>query len=243
MNDDEFDELLDNWQPGFRPDPELEVQVRHRLRNTRLLDERPKRQNPLVRFIASPMQAALGAAALIAFGIFIAHTLQSWFAPSDQYLLAQYRSAIDPIYRLSSGSQIDQRSASPSNRSQQDLDKTLAWLEEQLQLEKSQHEHFTTLHASYCASLDMLYAELLSLREGYNQMDRERIDNNVVDFLALYQLLNDQEALRTRSIQLTEELLQKAFEVLDDDQRQRFDRLVLEKRPDSALTHRTTTNA
>ena len=135
-----------------------------------------------------------------------------------------YYSMIDPVFRLqvSTGEGID-----ASNRLLEDsLIDRLAWMQNRLGLTEPQFIELVELHKGYEDRFNGLFEELVHLESQYGEFEELRIRNEMVDFIALYNILLERRNVRESSHILSREFVEKAIAILTTDQRQPYLSLV-----------------
>lgn len=230
--EDELDDLINDWDINFEKDQDLEDRIQARIRTQRIVEESPKQTKTLLPFIISrPLYAGIAAAALIVFGITLSQIWHTSTQPTQNQYIVLYRSTIDPLFKLShANEQNPQESLTPSTPNAS-LDSTLAWLKQELKLKGPQKDRLINVHRSYEESLHSLYSELTNLDSGYNNIDQSRKVDDVVDFLALYELLQKQKKIKAESHQVTEDLIQKITDILTPNQQKQFNNLIRNDSP------------
>tara|TARA_B110000037_G_scaffold217164_1_gene277592 strand:- start:590 stop:1300 length:711 start_codon:yes stop_codon:yes gene_type:complete len=231
--DKELDKLLDDWELDFKEDPLLEERARYRIRSQK------GRQSSLLRVLARPLNIAIAAAAMIAIGVGLSQLWDASSRPTDTQYIVIYRSTIDPLYRLSTTEGFERQGSNDFLKTSLNSSKALLWLESELHLEKPQTNRFSNLHESYEESLNLLFVQLTTLRQNYDEFETLRHSENPIDFLAYYDLLQNQKAIREQSVNLTEEIILKISTILDTNQQIIFKNLIKEELPPPTQTHHT----
>lgn len=249
--DKKIDELLDRWTDGFQPDSTLAGRVRAQ---SRRLDERVVGDaGGLALWIGNtfsrPGLAAGFAAVFMLVGMGISQLLTQGFKEDREELTLSYRLSIDPLYRLQAMAGANEFASRPimpvRHRSQEApvLLAGLGWLQGQLDLSKPQYERVTALHGDYEIAFDELFAKLLESHRAYREFDKKRMDNDVIDYFQLYELLQTQKQLSQESTRLTEELLSKVEKVIEPAQRTRYRELLDNIYPSFSDSEKASTDA
>ncbi len=226
LQNDKLDELLNEWQPEFKPDPQLARTVKQQLEVQRIPKAWPA--SWLVFLAGRPVYAGFAVLALVLFGASVSYYWNAGSRLSESEYVGIYRLSIDPVFRMQTSAISERRVAEQAMATGVPLEASLVWLENELRLDVDQSERFAHLHESYRNDFNELFAELVTLRRGYDEFDNHRKTNDVIDFIALYELIQKQKALRQRSEELTEELISRTSEILNASQRKRFAELVLQ---------------
>ncbi len=223
--DDKLEKLLKKWQPDFKPDPMLAEHVEDQID----VLENSRKSSLLAPFwdwfrgvTASPIYAGGLALLLVVVGIGLSEIWNGSKERSPDQLSSIYRLSIDPLYRLDASANEARLAAEAALVTGLPLNESLVWLQEELELDQPQYDAFLSLHTKYQDSFNELFAELVSLQSGYQKFETDRKSDDVIDFMALYELLQKQKELRKLSEDLTRELLIKASELMDPEQKTRF---------------------
>lgn len=249
--DEKIDELLDRWADGFVPDATLADRVRAQSR--RHDERRPLEAGSVAVWFGStfsrPGLAAGFAAVFMLVGMGISQLLTQGFREDREELTLSYRLSIDPLYRLQAmagANEFANRPILPARHGSQEAPVLLAglgWLQGQLDLSKPQYERVTALHGDYEVAFDELFAQLLESHRAYREFDKKRMDNDVIDYFQLYELLQTQKQLSQESTRLTEELLSKVQDVIEPSQRARYRELLDSIYPSFSDGGKTSTDA
>ncbi len=231
--DDKIDELLDRWDDGFRPDQSLAARVR-----AELPTERSGESGTLTvaawlgDALSRPGLAACFAAVFVLVGMGVSQLISGGIRDSGDEVTLSYRLSIDPIYRLQAMAGADQfasREIVPASHQDNEAPVLLAglgWLQGALDLSEPQYKQVTALHSDYELAFDDLFAQLVASHRDYQAFDRKRMEDDVVDYFQLYELLQSQKSLSEESARLTEELLGKVEQVIEPSQRVRYRELL-----------------
>ncbi len=240
--DDKIDVLLDRWNSAFSPDPNLAARVRAEA-------ERSAQREATVTWVANalarPGLVAGFAAVFVLVGMGLSQLLPGRGRGASEELTLSYRLSIDPIYRLQAMTGAQQGFVA-SNRLSGEAPVLLAglgWLQGALDLSEPQYKQVSALHSDYEAAFDDLFAQLVESYRDYQSFDRKRMENDVVDYFKLYELLQRQKRLSEESTRLTDELLSKVEQVIDPSQRARYRSLLENLYPRTASKRAGNTDA
>lgn len=236
--DKKIDDLLSRWDVAHAPDPDLRRSVVQEiaLRQRRAFDEAASDENSFVawaRALASrPMLSGMAAAVFVLVGMGLTRIGTHFVSPGEDELTLSYRLTIDPIYRVQAMAGASDRGPTAARSAEERfLVESLGWLQTELDLSPRQFERVSALHNSYESAFNSLFLKLLASYSRYGDLDRQRMSDDVIDYIAFYELLQEQERLKAMSSELTAELIEKVSQVVGPDQRERFRRLVQESYP------------
>lgn len=216
--DKSLDKLLEEWNPNFHPDESLQERIAVRIQAAETQKKVSGEQRRIIQLFSNAKFAGIAAAVLVLLGVFLGNRFSGAKELSHSELATIYRSSIDPVYRLMNDNAFD-----PSDPRQT---KTIAWLESELRLSNPQISEFEALHRSYNNVFNSIHAELRSLKNGYDEFENIRRSTDLIDFIALYDLLEKQRSIRMESLEETNSLIQRTLEILDSEQQKVFDNLV-----------------
>lgn len=250
MEDDEkLDQIMDNWESGFSPDPKLSVSVRSRIERARVdeLLHATSSADTLgdwLRLLLGRPAFALGYAALFAFvGIGAASLFTGNHYKQPNELTLSYRLSIDPLYRLETvGGTPRVGPSTVANRTEVRLN-GLGWLQDELDLSAPQFENVSALHTRYERAFDEVFLDLLASHSQYRELDKQRMSNDVIDYFQLFELLETQKRLSEESSKLTAELFKKVAEIITPDQKARYELLIKNLYPHTPEEGTSSTNA
>lgn len=231
-DNDKLRRALDRWDSGFRADPHLLFKVRaeaERRREEELAweDERPF-FGWLKSALARPAFAGGFACLFVLVGVGVSQLFLNGFSRTSDELTLTYRLSIDPLYRLQAVAGVDEirGQASVPGAQAPVLLAGLGWLQGQLDLSPPQYDQISALHGDYKSAFDTLFVRLLESHHDYQEFDRMRMSNDVIDYFKVYELLQTQKQLSEESTRLTAELLEKVGEVIEPGQRARYRKLL-----------------
>lgn len=231
---DPLDKSLARWKADFQPDRELAARVRAEVRSDGGYGQ--NRAMPIAVWIGNafsrPGLAACFAAVFVLVGMGVSQLLNLGLDRQGEEATLSYRLSIDPLYRLQAmaGAQefASQNLAPPTAATHAPpvLRVGLGWLKGELDLSQKQMTQVTRLHSEYESAFDELFGRLLESHRAYREFDRNRMDDDVIDYFGLYDLLQVQKQLSEESTQLTEELMEKVEQVISPSQRSRYRELL-----------------
>ncbi len=132
---------------------------------------------------------------------------------ADELMLVQsqhYFLAINPSAHAE-GSAMDD-AAEPS------LIDMLAWMRSSLNLSRAQFQALVQLHSDYEDRFVSLYKDLCDIKAQYQGYEKKRLNDDVIDFMQLYDLLRERDALREYSEQTSQQFIALVLEVLTPEQ-------------------------
>ncbi len=198
----DFKQDLQKWNVQLKPDPQTAQQVLNRIASEQVLHG-PEKESP--RLI--PFLLAAGIAAILMIGtVFIVNQQAQMRLIQDH----QYLSLIDPVARVESHD---------GNTSKDLLLEQLAWMQNRLDLSQVQFMELVSLHQNYSDKFNGLYHELVRLESEYDHFEALRKNNEMVDFMALYEVLSETKETETLAHSLSQELIAKVSSILTPTQR------------------------
>ena len=231
-DNDKLRRALDRWDSGFRPDSQLLFKVRaeaERRREAELSWEDERSFLGWLRnALARPVFAGGFACLFALVGVGVSQLFLHGFNRASDELTLTYRLSIDPLYRLQAVAGVDEIKGQSGSAGTQApvLLAGLGWLQGQLDLSRPQYERISALHGDYEGAFDDLFVRLLESHHAYQEFDRKRMSNDVIDYFKVYELLQTQKQLSEESTRLTEELLEKVGDVIEPGQRARYRKLL-----------------
>nr|WP_221774763.1 hypothetical protein [Pelagicoccus albus] len=225
--------MLDRWKNDFHPDADLAAKVRRGASLKHLDGESGASLSAWVLgMVSRPLLATGFAAVFVLVGMGISRLMSGDLESGNQELTVTYRLSVDPLYRLQT---IAGANEFGTDREPEDADLRpedpvllagMGWLQGELNLSKPQFERVSALHGDYKIEFESLFGELLASHEAYKAFDEERMRSDVIDYLQLYELLENQKRLSERSARLTDELLSRVERVIEPKQRDRYREIV-----------------
>lgn len=230
-DDDKLLRALDRWESDYSPDRGLAARVRaegERRREAAFLREEEDSLFAWFRnTLARPGLAAAIAVMFILVGVGASQLFMQGLRPADDEVTLTYRLSIDPLYRLKAVTGVDDiRGSGRQNAAPQVLLTGLGWLQGELDLSQPQYDTIYRLHGDYEKAFDELFVELLESHQAYQELDKRRMSNDVIDYFEVYELLQTQKRLSEESTRLTAELLEKVEAVIEPSQRARYRKLM-----------------
>lgn len=231
---DRLDKTFERWKAEFRPDPDLAARVRADVRSEGGYGQ--QRRATVAVWIGNtfsrPGLVACFAVVFVLVGIGVSQILNIGMARQGDEATLSYRLSIDPLYRLQAlagAQEFASRSLAATVKSTNNtpvLRVGLGWLEGELDLTEKQMAQVTQLHNEYESAFDELFGQLLESHRAYREFDRSRMDDDVIDYFELYDLLQTQKLLSEESTKLTEELMRKVERVISPSQRSQYRELL-----------------
>ena len=204
-----LEERLHDWRTRLDPDPGLGLRVLRRIRQTGRVE--PVQAHLLNRF----RFVAYGAlAALVLIGVFLAsRQLERHRLLRD----GSYCLLIDPVFRAQNNFSKAESGVS-GEESESYLDR-LAWMQDRLDLSREQFMDLVGLHRQYADRFDGLYRELVQLDREYGHFEDLRRHDEAIDFMALYDVLQEKREAEATSHSLSREFIGQVLAILDARQR------------------------
>lgn len=193
---------LQKWDVHIHPDPHTAQHVLNRIASEQVETRPQRRSSKLV-----PYLLVTGIAAVLVVGtVFIANQrTQARLMQNDQYLVL-----INPVKRahLHEADMVGDR-----------LLEQLSWMQDRLSLSRDQFLELVALHQNYTDTFNGLYNELVQLESAYDRFEQLRRNDEMVDFIALYEVLTERKETETLANNLSRELIAKVSSLLTPSQR------------------------
>ncbi len=227
-----IEKRLADWHVCVPADPSLKKQV---LRRIDLLESQKAglgffgrilswiSQNQLPAAICSCAAALLVCAASI---FFIGRAEHRAELMSRNYFMM-----IDPVAHVAA------ENASATGK-EQSVVEMLAWMKTRFNLSRAQFSELVALHEEYKDHLMTLYTELSRVQDSYQTFEDQRLSDDAIDFMALYDLLQKRDSLREDSVATSRQLVELTLRVLTPEQKKEYLSLM-----ESADSHPTTPKA
>ncbi len=204
-----LDDRLHAWNPRLDTDPDLGRKVLRRIGEPGRHERLQALSLNRFRFVA---YGAL--AALVLVGVFLAsQQLERHRLLRD----GSYCLLIDPVFRAQN-SRSEANPEVPGIPSESYLDR-LAWMQDRLDLSREQFMTLVDLHRQYADRFDGLYRELVQLDREYGQFEDLRLHDAAIDFMALYDVLQEKRAAEAASHSLSQEFIGQVLAILNSRQR------------------------
>jgi hypothetical protein len=202
-------ELLESrlraWQPELDRDPMLKTHVMNRIATGGKVDSFLIRRYRWV--------GALAAAAVLTLTAFI---VNQQLERTRLLHEGGYALMIDPVTRakaVTGHSELD---------SSESLVKRLSWIQQRLDLSQEQFLELVELHQDYNDRFNLLYEELVALEDQYSSFEHLRMENEAIDFMALYDVLSKRQETEGNARMLSEEFISHVVAILKPDQRKMY---------------------
>lgn len=210
---------LDAWKVEPPLDPDLKAQVMQRI----AWEERSRRSGDAQRLFGSNwpliLMGGVAACVLLLIGSFAGMQWAKNSSLQEVGIQQQaYLQLIDPVARLQDSS-ADLQS---SEVERPNLVSMLSWMQGQLNLSKDQFVELVELHQQYELQFEELYRNLLEVRRSYDGFESLRANNQMIDFVALYDLLERRRALESDAHQTSGALVKAILQILDSKQGQNY---------------------
>ncbi|MCB1123302.1 MAG: hypothetical protein KJT03_17235 [Verrucomicrobiae bacterium] len=108
------------------------------------------------------------------------------------------------------------------------LECQLSWIQDYLNLSPEQFETVVAMHRDRQPEVRRLQEKVQSLESRLAALEDERINNDSIDFLAFYNYLQEKVTLDETRDSSTESFLTRVEDVMDANQRERFQNLIKE---------------
>jgi len=201
---DPLEKHLSKWKVSFERDPLLSTHVLNRISSDK--------HSGLFANRLSVFRWAGGIAAMAAL-IVGALIINQQFKDRGSYVESSYLQMIDPVFRIHAESRNELQGTGGS------LIQRLAWMQDKLELSQDQFMDLVELHTSYAHRFDELYEELVRLEDRYEEFEELRKQNEMIDFIALYEVLTERKEMEQNSGALSSEFVAKVASHLRPDQR------------------------
>ncbi len=193
---------LQHWQVHLERDPLTTQHVLNRIASGRGSDQRRQRPFQTTRWLIGA-----GIAAMLAFAaVYITGQRNEIHQIQDN----QYQVIIDPVTRAN---------LHRDNLQNDQLLEQLAWMQNRLNLSQTQFLQLVDLHRNYSETFDALYDQLVSLEAEYEQFEFLRKNNEMVDFIALYEVLNTRKQTEDKAHKASRELISRVSSILNPSQK------------------------
>lgn len=106
------------------------------------------------------------------------------------------------------------------------LECKLSWIQDYLSLTEEQFEVVLAMHRDHQPEVIQLEQQIQVLEQRLASLEEERIENDRIDFIAFYNYLQDKVDLDKTRDSSTESFLTKIGDVMNVNQKARFDELL-----------------
>lgn len=201
-NRDQLESRLHAWKVELERDPMLKAHVMNRIATEeKLVSTHVWR----LRWVG--IFAAAAVITLTAF--FISQQLERTRLLQE----GGYALLIDPVSRAKMVSE------NPVLDSEGSLVDRLSFMQRRLHLSQEQFLELVELHQGYNDRFNLIYEELVSLEDQYSSFEELRMENEAIDFMALYDVLSKRQECEGRAKRLSEDLISHVVTILKPDQR------------------------
>jgi hypothetical protein len=201
-NREQIESRLQEWKLEIEGDPMLKTHVMNRIATEEKSDSFPIWR---IRWIG-----ALAAAALIALSAFL---ISQQLERTRHVEEGGYALLIDPVSRAKIVSR------NPVLNSSESLVQRLSFMQSRLDLSQEQFLELVELHKGYNERFNLIYEELVALEDQYSSFEELRMENEAIDFMALYDVLSKRQETEGRARMLSEDLISHVVAILKPDQR------------------------
>ncbi|MBN1403848.1 MAG: anti-sigma factor [Opitutales bacterium] len=216
-----LDECLRGWDVQVPQDPHLKQRVLNRI--AALAEEENERAPLGLSFIGRlggrgffALASACTALVLISAAFFVReHSLarERSYAQAHSYFLL-----INPLAHSEFPEGAYQNLA-PEDPSMIDM---LAWMRSSLDLSRDQFAALVELHEGYEDRFVSLYNDLCDINAQYQGFEKKRMNDDMIDFMELYDLLRERETLRECSAKTSQQFVSLVLKVLTPEQAQDY---------------------
>ncbi len=204
-NREQLESRIQAWQVELERDPILKAHVMNRIATEEKMDSLPVWR---IRWIG-----ALAAAAVIALAAFF---FSQQLERNRLLNEGGYALLIDPVSRAKMVSQ------NPVLESGESLLERLSFMQSRLHLSQEQFLELVELHKGYNDRFTLIYEELVALEDQYSSFEELRMENEAIDFMALYDVLSKRQETEGRARMLSEDLISHVVAILKPDQRKLY---------------------
>ncbi|HNX04816.1 MAG TPA: hypothetical protein PKI32_04905 [Opitutales bacterium] len=219
MNDSEdrltpIETRLSSWQVSVPSDPNLRQQVLRRIDIMESQGEGRSFPGRILDWVALNQLPAAIFACAAAILICAASIFTIGRANRDERMSHAYFVLINPVARVAADN-------ITSNGEPSVVD-MLSWMKDRFDLSREQFTQLVVLHEDYNDRLMTLYRELSAIQSQYKTFDDQRMNNDMIDFMALYDLLQKRDSLRRDSVTTSNQLVELTLRVLTPQQKREF---------------------
>ena len=215
-NKDRLKERLNDWRINMPADIGMKSRVLAEIK------DRESRQSVLHTIYSWILRDRVASAALACSAILAVCTVS--LLVHSNHLSRQMESdrqdyvlMIDPISRVNAAALKDGHAARNDS-----VVASLAWMKNRFHLSREQFKQLVQLHAEYSDHLTTLYKELSAIQSRYDTFDQRRLANEEIDYMELYDLLQQRDAARKDSVQTSRELVELVLRVLTPEQKRAY---------------------
>lgn len=212
---DPLEELLAAWDLDVQPERESARKVLHRVALAADEGERVGRRLHGAGLLLKPLVLAAGLTlvfwTVLAFSPQISRQEVRW----QQEL---YRNLVHPGEQLQTALLAD----GPAEVERASLVELLDWMRVEFSLSREQFSRLATVHRDYDDRFESLAADIAELRRRYSRFEEQRLNHGDVDFMALYDLLQERDLVRDQADRLSRDLVRKVLVILTPAQRTEY---------------------
>jgi len=216
----DIERLLSGWQVSTPVQPDLKQRV---LRRIALNEAERTREAPtwmsLMRLFSESRAIELTLAGLI-----LLVTVVSIFAIHERKMrmeaeyCREYFLEIDPIAHAMAIRDSDR----PKDANEASVVDMLGWMKDRLGLSREQFARMVDLHRNFSTKFTFLYTELCEIDDEYKVYENSRLNDQDIDFMAFYDLLQKRNLARADSMTTSKELVEIIYTILTPEQKAKF---------------------
>lgn len=204
-NRDQLEPRLKAWKVELERDPMLKTHVMNRIATVGKIDPLPSRR--------LWWAGVLAAAAALTLAIFL---VSQQIEQSRELNEGGYALLIDPVSRAK---HVDDH---PSSDSSASLIEQLSFMQSRLDLSQQQFLELVELHQQYNERFNLIYEELVSIENQYSGFEELRMENEAIDFMALYDILSMRQETQGRAKRLSDDFISHVVAILKPNQRKLY---------------------
>ncbi len=207
MENESLDGLLSSWQPVLEEDPHFRQKVLHRIASSDVERGGWKRVEGVFRAARPLALAAVLTLVLL------------WTVPSGRKegsidrQEALYFLLIDPAGHLETAS-LPVAKGGATGLSEVSLIEMLDWMRVKFSLSPGEFAQVASLHEEYSDRFESLAQRIVHLRYRYTQFEEQRLSDESIDFIALYDLLQERNTMREQANELSNTFVEKLLVIL-----------------------------
>lgn len=211
---DPLQDLMRRWQPRLPPTP-LAAEVGHAIERESHLP--PQRDSswwslPIWRWL-------IPAALFLTLGLLLGVHFERARDHRDALARDAWLLTIDPIARVDQG-------ATPGPAVGDHPWEQLDWLRREFNLDAAQFEALAQLQETYRPRFETIFRQLSQFENSYESLDRQRRAGQMIDFIALYDLLKERDRAREAAHETGQDYLVALRALLHPGQREILEALL-----------------
>jgi hypothetical protein len=232
-----LEKRLENWEVSAPSDPQIKQHVLRRIVVSEAEKGHQSFESGMFRWILNnPLAVSSCACAVVLMACTVSllvrerHLRDQLAVQSQSYFLM-----INPVAHIDAA----RGNASANSSKEPSTVEMLAWMRDRFNLSREQFKQLVALHEEYNDRLITLYKELSGVQAEYASFETHRQNNEDIDFMALYDLLQKRDALRKDSTETSGQLVELVLRVLTPEQKREYLSLLNNSisHPESPTTH------